>query len=106
MSDGTDNLKAAMRDVASSMDHTISRDSVNSEADPVQQVLIRAPKSSHERWKSAAALLGKSLAQFIRDLADAQAASLLDCRHPQHMIRHNQWGTFCHQCGTQIHKRR
>ena len=103
---GTDNLEAAMRDVASTMSHTISRDSIDSDADPVQQVLIRAPKSSHERWKRAAALLGKSLAQFIRELADAQAAALLDCPHPKEMQRHNQWGMFCHQCGTQIHKRR
>lgn len=101
-----DNLESAMRDVADSMSPTIPRDSINSELDPVAQVLIRAPKSSHERWKQAAGLLGKSLAQFIRDLADAQAAALLDCKHPKEMQRHNQWGMFCHQCGTQIHKRR
>ena len=101
-----DNLESAMRDVANSMSPTVPRDSINSELDPVAQVLIRAPKSSHERWKQAAGLLGKSLAQFIRDLADAQAAALLDCTHPKEMQRHNQWGMFCHQCGTQIHKRR
>lgn len=102
----TDNLESAMRDVANSMSPTIPRDSINSELDPVAQVLIRAPKSSHERWKQAAGLLGKSLAQFIRDLADAQAAALLDCTHPKEMQRHNQWGMFCHQCGTQVHRRR
>jgi hypothetical protein len=102
----TDNLESAMRDVANSMSPTIPRDSINSELDPVAQVLIRAPKSSHERWKQAAGLLGKSLAQFIRDLADAQAAALLDCTHPKEMQGHNQWGMFCHQCGTQVHRRR
>ena len=101
---GTDNLDAAMRDVASSMSHTVPRDSLS--AEPVQQVLIRAPKSSHTRWKEAADRLGMSLAQFIRTLADERAAQLLDCPHPKHMQRHNQWGMFCHQCGTQIHKRR
>ena len=106
MADGTDNLKQAMRDVASHMKPTIPKTIGTSELDPVAQVLIRAPKSSHDRWKQAAGLLGKSLAQFIRDLADAQAAALLDCTHPKEMQRHNQWGMFCHQCGTQIHKRR
>jgi hypothetical protein len=106
MSDGTDNLEQAMRDVASHMKPTIPRTTGATELDPVAQVLIRAPRSSHERWKRAAGLLGVSLAQYVRDLADAKASELLDCRHPEHMIRNNQWGKFCHQCGVQVKKRR
>lgn len=101
-----DNLDAAMAHVADSIEPTIHRSTGATDDDPIQQVLIRAPKSSHARWKDAAARLGVSLAQYVRDLCDAKAAELLDCVHPQSAIRINRWGHFCGTCGQQITRRR
>lgn len=101
-----DNLEAAMAHVARTIDPTIHRETGATPEDPIQQVLIRAPKSSHARWKEAASRLGVSLAQYVRELCDARAAELLDCPHPQAALRINRWGHFCGNCGQQITKRR
>lgn len=73
--------------------------------DPIQQVLIRAPRSSHQRWKQAAERSGQSLAEYVRTLCDAQAALLLDCTHPQNKVRITQWGKICGGCGVQLTRR-
>lgn len=101
-----DNLEVAMARVADSIEPTIHRDTQATPTDPLQQVLIRAPRSSHARWKQAAHKLGISLAQYVRDLCDARAAELLDCPHPPTAIRANRWGRYCVDCGTQLTQRR
>lgn len=101
-----DNLEAAMNQVAATIEPTIHRDTGATDEDPLQQVLIRAPRSSHARWKETAGRLGVSLAQYVRDLCDARAAEILDCTHPQNEIRFNQWGHFCHRCGTKLTHRK
>lgn len=101
-----DNLEIAMAQVAASIEPTIHRTTGATPTDPTQQVLIRAPRSSHTRWKQAANKLGISLAQYVRDLCDTRAAELLDCPHPQHAIRSNRWGHYCADCSTQLTQRR
>lgn len=100
------NLAAAINTVAGSIKQTIHEESGATPEDPISQILVRAPKSSHERWKKAADFLGISLAKYVRDLCDTRAAELLDCTHPQQTIRINQWGHFCSKCGIQITRRK
>ncbi len=102
----SDNLEAAMQQVASSIKPTVRRSTGATDDDPLQQVLIRAPRSSHQRWKDTAERLGISLAEYVRQLCDARAVEILDCTHPQSEIRFNQWGHFCHRCGYKLSYRK
>jgi hypothetical protein len=101
-----DNLEIAMTAVAETMTQTVHRTTGQTPEDSLQQVLIRAPKSSHTRWKQAADHMGISLAEYIRRLADTQAAIVLDCNHPKSLVANNRWGSYCSHCGQQLAKRR
>lgn len=63
------------------------------------QVLIRASKESHDRWKQAAAKMGISMSEFVRDAADKSAADLLDCKHGAQHRRWYPWAEACLKCG-------
>lgn len=63
------------------------------------QVLIRASKESHDRWKKAAAKRGVSMSEFIREAADTATAELLDCHHGAQHRKWYPWAEACLKCG-------
>lgn len=73
--------------------------------DGTNQVLIRASKESHDRWKTAAAKTGKSMSEFIREAADAAASELLDCFHHAEHRRWYPWAEACMKCGITLRER-
>lgn len=95
-----DNLAAAIADVGTNL----SRKRKTGAADPgdASQVLIRASKDSHERWKTAAEKQGISMSEFIRTAADKAAAELLDCSHGAEHRRWYPWAELCLKCGVQL----
>lgn len=73
-------------------------------ADSSNQVLIRATPEAHQRWKDAAAKLGISMAEFVRNAADRAASDLLDCPHPAANRRWYPWSETCLRCGNQLRR--
>jgi hypothetical protein len=82
----------------------LSRKRRTGAADPgdVAQVLIRASRDSHERWKVAADKQGISMSEFVRVAADTAAAELLDCAHGAQHRRWYPWAEVCLKCGVQL----
>lgn len=101
-----DNLEIAMHQLAEHLPLTVTRSTGAAPGEGTVQVLIRATGASRDRWKAAAALLGVSMAEYVRQLCDARAAELLDCPHPVEAVTHNRWGAGCSRCGQQLSVRR
>lgn len=101
-----DGLEVAMTEVANDIDLTINRTTGAAPGEGTVQVLIRATSDSRERWKRTAGLMGMSMAEMIRQLADAKAAELLDCVHPRDGWRTNRYGSYCGKCGQEMVRRR
>jgi len=101
-----DNLEIAMAAVASEIEPTIHRTTGAAPGEGTVQVIVRTTRNSRERWKQTADRLGISVAEMIRQLADAKATDLLDCTHPREVWRTNRWGTNCGKCGTELNRRR
>lgn len=66
-----------------------------------KQVLIRATDEDHERWKTAAAELGISLAEFVRDVCN-KAAGTTECQHPMEQRKIYPWMQRCMKCGKRL----
>ena len=95
-----DNIVAAMDKVAETLEPTISSNTgAEDGATATKQVLIRATEEDRERWKQAAEAKGVSLSEFIRTLANAAAAEILDCSHPPEMRKKYPWSERCMACG-------
>ena len=94
-----DNIQAAVDDV---MNVTELTRKANTGAKPGlpanKQVLIRATDEDHERWKSAAAELGVSLAEFVRDVCN-KAAGTTGCQHLPQDRKVYPWMQKCMKCG-------
>jgi hypothetical protein len=101
-----DGLDQAMAEVADDLDLTIQRSTGAAPGEGTVQVLIRATAESRDRWKRTAGLLGISMAEMIRQLADAKATELLDCTHPRDGWRTNRYGSYCGRCGQEMTRRR
>lgn len=99
--EGVDNLAAAVEQAASGGLGRKKKVGASDQSD-VQQVLIRASRDSHERWKQAAEAQGVSMSEFVRSAADAAAADLLDCSHGVEHRRWYPWAEFCLKCGVQL----
>lgn len=87
--------KAALDDLGLA----VNPPTVKTEDDDVVQVIIRASSKSRDRWKQAAELVGVSMSEFIRQLADNRAEELLECAHPANLVKHYPWANICRGCG-------
>lgn len=67
-----------------------------------KQVMIRATPEEHERWKTAAEREGKTLTDFVRDIANAHASEVIDCPHPETHRERYPWQETCLKCGTRL----
>lgn len=99
-----DNIETVMSQLAENM---TARDmQVSSEKDSDEtadkQVIVRATKTEHERWKRAAEVEGTSLSQMVRDLMNKKATSILDCNHPREYRKTYPWSDTCTKCGTRL----
>jgi predicted HicB family RNase H-like nuclease len=94
-----DNIQAAVDGVMKVEDLTRKANTGSKPGLPAnKQVLIRATDEDHERWKTAAAELGVSLAEFVRDSCN-KAAGSLECQHlPEHRKVY-PWMQKCLNCG-------
>lgn len=101
-----DRIEEAMAAVADDLTLTIHPSTGAAPGEGTVQVLIRATADSRERWKRTAGLLGISMAEMIRQLADAKAVELLDCTHPREGWRTNRHGSYCGKCGQEMTRRR
>jgi predicted HicB family RNase H-like nuclease len=97
--DTQDNIQAAVDGVMKAEDLTRKANTGSKPGLPAnKQVLIRATDEDHERWKSAASVLGVSLAEFVRDACNKAAVSM-DCQHlPEHRKVY-PWMQKCLNCG-------
>lgn len=94
-----DNIQAAVDGVMKVEDLTRKANTGSKPGLPAnKQVLIRATDEDHERWKLAAAELGVSLAEFVRDACNKAAGSMV-CQHlPEHRKVY-PWMSKCLNCG-------
>jgi len=99
-------LDDAMDRVADDLELTVHRTTGAAPGEGTVQILIRASRRSRERWKDAASRLGISVAEMLRQLADAKAAELLDCDHPRADWRNSRHGVSCGRCGQMLNQRR
>ena len=99
MEEVQDNIQAAVDGVMKVEDLTRKANTGSKPGLPAnKQVLIRATDEDHERWKSAAAELGVSLAEFVRDACNKAAGSMV-CQHlPEHRKVY-PWMSKCLNCG-------
>jgi hypothetical protein len=98
-----DNLAAAVDAVGTNLGRRKKASGADGDQ---QQVLIRAPKESHERWKTAAEKQGISMSEFVRTAADQAAADLLDCAHGVEHRRWYPWEEHCLKCGIKLRDRK
>lgn len=99
----SDNIEAAMDKVAENISMGRRSNTGSKPGEPAQkQVIVRTSERNHDRWKQAAEIQGVSLAEFIRALADAESARLLECTHPEQFIVSYPWMTKCKKCGERL----
>ena len=100
-----DNLEVAVHQLARDLPLTVASPTGAAPGEGTVQVIVRATGRSRDRWKEAAALLGISMAEYIRRLCDERATLLLDCPHPVESRTNNRWGSSCTRCGQQLTRR-
>jgi len=98
----TDNVEAAMHDLAEGMDLTVSTKISDDDGPADKQVLIRATEHDRERWKRAAEVAGVSLSALVRDVMNKQATDVLDCSHPPQYRKVYPWASFCTKCDMRL----
>jgi hypothetical protein len=98
-----DNIQVAMNKVAETIKPTrpANTNTVDGEL-ASKQVLIRATETDQARWKAAAAKQDISMSEFIRNVCNTAAASLLDCTHPQEFRKTYPWSDQCLKCGERL----
>jgi len=99
-----DNIEAAMDKVAENMDMAVAPTAKEeSNTEPASsQILIRASKEEHERWKRTAEVKGISMSQMVRDVVNKVATDTLDCAHPPEFRQSYPWAEFCRKCDTRL----
>lgn len=103
MSDANDNLEQAMNKVAETLTPSRKKVPRTQEGEPAQsQILIRASKEDHELIKQAAEHEGKSMSEFIREVAVGKANELVNCQHPLTHRKSYPWSEFCLKCGQRL----
>lgn len=99
MTDGENNIDAAMKKVIESTDLTIKPIAGTDDGPANSQVLIRTTDSDKERWRLAAESSQLSLSAWIRNILNDQASKVLDCSHPKEMMKIYPWSEICTKCG-------
>lgn len=98
-----DNLEAAMDAVAESLVPTRSKNTGASKGETAQsQILIRASSEDHELIKKAAAYLGVSMSEFVRNTVVEKSRELIECQHPMSHRKSYPWSEFCMKCGKKL----
>lgn len=97
-----DNLAAAVKHVAETMDMTVKPIEKNDDGPSNASVLVRTTDDVRERWRQAAEASGLTLSAWIRDTLNAEAKNVLDCEHPMNMVRFYPWSQMCLKCGKRI----
>lgn len=98
-----DNLEAAMEAVAETIAPTRGKNSGAKKGETAQsQILIRATPEDHELMKQAAAFLGISMTEFIRNTVVDKAKELLNCAHPLSQRKSYPWAEMCLRCGQRL----
>ena len=98
----TDNVEAAMHEVAEDMDLTVSAMTKEDDGPADKQVLIRATERDRERWKRAAEKAGMSLSALVREVMNLKATDILDCSHPIQFRKSYPWSEFCTKCDMRL----
>lgn len=98
-----DNLEPAMDKVAETLVPSRKKVAGSKEGDPAQsQILIRATKEDHELIKAAAEHEGKSMSEFVREVAVAKARDIVECQHPLSHRKSYPWSEVCLKCGKRL----
>lgn len=97
------NLDAAMSKEFETMKLVREKNTGAKNEEPSQaQVIVRTTEEQRERWKAAALKSGMSMSEWIRDLCMKEAANVLECQHPENMIRRYPWRITCMKCGQDL----
>lgn len=98
-----DNLEIAMDAVADTMSPTRAKNTGAKKGETAQsQILIRASHEDHELIKQAAAFVGLSMSEFVRNTALEKARELLHCSHPISQRKAYPWAEICLKCGQRL----
>jgi hypothetical protein len=98
-----DNMAAAMSKVVESMPLTRKPKTNTVDGETAsRQVILRATERDHDRWKGAAAAQNISMSEFIRNVCNAAADDLLDCKHPSPFRKTYPWSDQCLKCGMRL----
>ena len=98
-----DNLVPAMERVAETLVPSRKKIAGTKEGEPAQsQILIRATKEDHELIKRAAEHEGKSMSEFVREVAVNKARDIVECQHPESHRKVYPWSEFCLKCGQRL----
>lgn len=98
-----DNLEPAMEKVAETLVPTRKKVTGSKEGEPTQsQILIRATKEDHELIKAAAEHEGKSMSEFVREVAVTKARDIVECQHPLSHRKSYPWSEVCLKCGKRL----
>lgn len=98
-----DNLEAAMEAVAETIAPTRGKNSGAKKGETAQsQILIRATPEDHELIKDAAAFLGISMTEFVRNTVVEKAKELINCQHPLSQRKSYPWAEMCLRCGQRL----
>ena len=98
-----DNLEAAMHAIAESIVPTRKKNTGAKAGETAQsQILIRATPEDHELIKKAAAHIGLSMSEFVRNTVVDKARELIECQHPQSHRKTYPWAEFCLKCGQRL----
>jgi len=98
-----DNIVPEMERIAKRLVPSRKKIQGTSEGEPAQsQILIRATKEDHEMIKRAAEHEGKSMSEFVREVAVTKARDIVDCQHPLSHRKIYPWAEFCLKCGKRL----
>ena len=98
-----DNIEAAMDAVADTLEPTRRKNTGAKKGETAQsQILIRATPEDHELIKQAAAFVGLSMSEFIRNTAVERAKELIQCQHPLSQRKSYPWAEICLRCGQRL----
>ncbi len=91
-----------MDKVAESLNHTISPVAKEDDSPIDKSVLIRTTEIERERWKQAAAVDQITLSAWIRNHLNTAATKVLECEHPENMLKKYPWSITCTKCGKRL----
>lgn len=98
-----DNVEAAMHAIADSIVPSRKKNTGAKAGETAQsQILIRATPEDHELIKKAAAHLGLSMSEFVRNTVVEKARELTECQHPRSHRKSYPWSEMCLKCGKRL----